>query len=200
MADDVEVKFTKAQVLSAQIVDAFARSGIPSPSDPSNPFHVRAKESEAMFTAAMAFLKRVPGPVGDLCAYAWDIFHHGHVRMAVGPDVPSLHLAIAGSPLSAQCLVFVPHEWPDMVRGEPLMQVGAVVFTASQAVDFHNGMFPPREPSSRIKERAASFEAEYLRMIPAESLNDYQREVLVKNPAGFHERFSYHRRPVIGKD
>jgi len=200
--DDSEIKVTPAQRLAAQVLDAFTRKDVPGleDMDPKDPFAVMTKASESLFTLTMDLLRRSGGPVGEMCSYAWDVFHHGHVQLAVGPEVPSLHVAIVGTAKEARCLVFVPHGWPDMIKEAPLMQAGAIVFTASQVVDFYNGMYPPKTPSSRIQERASAFEAEFLRDADISSLNEYQRGVVARNKPGGLAKMTYVRRPMAGKN
>lgn len=132
------------------------------PSD--DPFAKNAFQSEQLFTSAVDVFRRSNNPIiKDLMSYVWDVFHHRHILMAIGPQVKAITFA-AGCKRDGtiQGLVFIPTNWPDMVKTEPVMQMGAVLFTGSQVSDFYNGRIISQEEQSLVLTRAQSYEAEYL--------------------------------------
>jgi hypothetical protein len=164
-------------------------------------FAVNASQSEKLFTTAVAVLKVSSNPIiSDLMSYVWDVFHHRHILMVVGPKVPSITFgATLKSSGEVQGLVFVPPNWPDMVKDQPLMQIGAIIFTGSQVVDFYNDRITSKGVDPLVLDRAKSYESEYLLLLHnrGATLNEYQKEVLTQNPTGFKTELSYPRKPVV---
>jgi hypothetical protein len=156
---------------------------------------------EQAFTAGVDTLRRFQNAaISDLMSYVWDIYHYNHVMMALGPNIPSLSIAVTGTKGNLRALTFVPHNWAEMIKEDPVMQLGAVLFVGSQATDFYNNRFATKEESLLSRVRATSYEAEYLRLIQDSSkLNDYQQSVLAKYPNGFDTSLTYTRRPVLPK-
>src|SRR5262249_18302332 len=96
-----------------------------------------------------------------------------------------------------EALVFVPKDWPAMAAANPLLQLGAVVFVGSQAVDFATARIG-RDSSTKIKDRAQAYEAEYLRSFGLEAeLDAYQKDLLKRWPR-FPPRLDYRRKEIRG--
>jgi len=167
--------------------------------DQNDPFAQKALWAQNLFTGGVAALIALDNRIlSDLMSYTWDVFHHRHVVLAMGPNVPSLSFALAGGKDGTKALVFAPHNWVDMVKEDPLMQLGAIIFVSSQAVDYYNGILTGRIDAAIAKDRAKSYEAEYLRMMMLNHrLNEYQRSILVKYPDGFDSTKAYARKPVL---
>lgn len=167
--------------------------------DPKDPLAQIGRTCEKLFTLGVATLSKFGNPViQDLMSYVWDVYHYRHVAMAIGPNVPSLSMTVAQSRKTGdiQALTFAPHNWPEMVAQDPVMQLGAIIAMGSQATDFYNNKILSKEDSLVVKERALSYEAEYLKMIEGHPFNEYQQEVLAKYPNGFDASFSYQRKPI----
>lgn len=166
--------------------------------DPSDPFAQKARIAQDLFTGGVHALRIIDNPaISGLMSYVWDIFHHRHVLMAMGPDVPSLSFALAGKEGGGlQALVFAPHNWPDMVKEDPLMQLGAIIANGSQCADFYNGLINSPESVNTARSRANSYEAEFLLMLDS-PLNEYQREILALYPKGWDPILGYVRKPII---
>lgn len=167
--------------------------------DQTDPFAQRAKLSEGLFTAGVHALRLIGNPIiNGLMSYVWGIFHHRHILLAMGPDVPSLSFAVASKKGGGlQALVFAPHNWPDMVKEDPLMQLGAIVANGSQCTDFYNGLINGQEGIDNARIRANSYEAEYLRMLDNHPLNEYQKGILTLYPKGWDPLLSYARKPIV---
>lgn len=142
-------------------------------------------------TSGVDFLRSVfPNEaVQKLMKLVWDIIGHKITPIALGPQVPSISLAVFGSPALPQAAIFLPHNWLDDVKADPVLQMGALVFVGSQALDFYNqkvGRAPAQGPES--VRRARAYEAEYLltvkKMGPQTKFNDYQKKVLDDFPEG----------------
>lgn len=159
-----------------------------------------AIQAEQLFTSAVDVLRRSDNPViSDLMAYVWDVFHHRHILMAIGPQVKTITFAAASKKDGTlQGLTFLPPNWPEMVKTEPVMQMGAVLFVGSQVADFYNSRVISQEEQALVLTRSRSYEAEYLLILHNGGfpLNEYQREVLASNPTGFNPALAYPRKPV----
>lgn len=166
--------------------------------NPIDPFAQQALTAQELFSGGVAALKGLDNPIlSELMSYVWDVFHHRHVLMVMGPDVPSLSFALAGGKDGLRALVFAPHNWENMVTKDPLMQLGAIISTGSQAADYYNGLITGRIDVAIARDRAESYEAEYLRMIRSQPLNEYQLRIRSKYPDGFDSTMAYRRKPVV---
>lgn len=159
------------------------------------------KRIEALFTGGVDLLRKlVPNPrIQALGSDIWQVFEHRHVVLAVGPPVPSLSFAVLAKAGVIQALLLAPDEWDKRAVADPIMQLGAIVMTGSQAVDFYNGRFLV-EGRDVIVRRSLSYEAEYLLSFGPIELNDYQKKVLQDFPAGFDPSLDYVRKPILPKN
>lgn len=168
-----------------------------------DPERVQGEQLGDAFTAGVDVLRGLAGdeaaPVQQLGEYAYQVIHHRHAAVAVGPEVDSVSVLVAIRAGVPECFVFLPHQWQRMVMEAPLMQLGALVGACSKVTDFYNGRFGADLPRV-IERRAMSLEAELLRLeafrVLAGKLNDYQREVVKRYPAGNFKRYGYTRRTV----
>lgn len=156
----------------------------------------KAKEVETLFTEGVEVLRALfPNErVRGLAQAIWDVFHHRRVVLAMGPEVPTLTFAAFGSAKGLQGIAFAPHNWAEIVREDPLMQLGAVVMVGSQAVDFYNGRLLT-DSRATFGQRAMAYEAEYLRTLALDAPNPYQKKVLTEHPT-WDPAFEYDRKPV----
>ena len=163
-----------------------------------DPFIQKALWAQSLFTGGVTALKSWDNPViSDLMSYVWDVFHHHHVSMVMGPDVSVLSFALARGKEGLKAIIFAPHNWADMVKGDPLMQLGAIITNGSQAVDYYNGLITGRIDIAIARDRAESYEAEYLKMMKkSHPLNEYQWSILAKYPDGFDSTKAYERKLV----
>jgi hypothetical protein len=187
-----------AEVLSAFTPDSPNHHNLKD-MDLGDPFAQTGYLCEQTFTAGVDTLRRFENaPIGNLMSYVWDIYHYHHVVVALGPDVPSLSIAVTKKGDLLQALTFVPHRWLEMIKEDPVMQLGALIFVGSQVTDYYNNRIMTRENNELSKQRATSYEAEYLRLIQGSNFkfNSYQESVLKKYPNGFDTSLAYERKPV----
>lgn len=153
----------------------------------SDPTATLGKTCEALFTNGVDVLRSVlPNDrVRALARVVWDLVGHKQVLVGLGPDVPSLAFTAMQHKGVDQAIILMPRAWPEMVRQDMFMQLGAVLFVGVQAVDFYNDRLVG-DSTARIRWQA--YEAELLhtlaRMLTHWAPNEYQREVMKKYPSG----------------
>lgn len=165
------------------------------------------------FTNMVATMKdpgKVPlKPINDLMSLVWGLVGKKAIPtgMTGHPMIKTLAFYAEASGGNMAVAILVPEEWPQMVREDPCMQMGALVFVGSQAKDHWNlkvveqivknpkqvmidtpevTMGSPGENPVVI--RARSYEAEFLHWVrrnePKFAFNEYQQKVLEKFPNG----------------
>jgi len=168
--------------------------------DADNPLAKLGVQCQNLFTSGVIVLRESGSPIiSSLMVDVWNIYHHRHVVMAIGPNVPSLSISVVqDSKGIIHALTFAPYAWPQMVKEDPSMELGAILSIGSQVVDYYNNKLLSQEDSSTSKQRALSYEAEFLRLLKrgGSVLNGYQEDVLLKYPNGFDPVFSYPRKQV----
>lgn len=156
----------------------------------------RANRLEKYFTSGVGAIQLIQNPIfPPFARYVWDVFHYRYVVAAVGAPVKSVTFAV----MNHQAMILLPLDWEQMIKDEPLMQLGALIFSGSQAVDYYNGLFAPGviTHASRdvILKRAKNYEAEYLRTLSLAKMNSYQEKVLKECPV-FDTSLLYELKPV----
>lgn len=189
--------------LMAQIVLAFQPdAGVRIENlNPDEELAQRGRAIEGIFTAGVHLLKTaVPNArIQSLGGAIWDVFHHRHVVVAMGPPVPSLSFVAMGPRDRLQALVLTPHDWGTTAPADPVTQLGAIVLVGSQAVDFYNGRFQSEGPQL-VTRRSRAYEAEFLRGFEATiPMNDYQQKVLQEHHF-FDPALDYPRKAVEPKN
>jgi len=178
--------------LHTQVLAAFLREGVKADDLPdSDPLKAKAQELGTAFTEAVDYLRRSfrNERIQKLAALAWPIIEHRIVQVALGPNVPSLSMGVLGNEANQRAYIFAPHAWLEEAKADPILQMGAVVFVISQAVDYHNQRLV-RDQEGTVK-RARAHEAEYLltvdRLYPEHApFNQYQQELLKALPEGLN--------------
>ncbi len=176
----------------AQVFAAFAQEGQNVETMPKDdPLRIAGERMGNMFTEGVLLLRGFPNQaIQDLAMMVWDIVGNRVVLTALGPAVPSLSLAAIKMRDTGETkgIIFVPHNWPTMVREDPVYQLGALVFVGSQAVDYYNERLTTPKEAEAAKKRARAHEAEYLLAIrgisPEIPFNEWQRSVLYEYPQG----------------
>jgi hypothetical protein len=146
----------------------------------------KAKAMETAFTAGVAFLRDLyPNErIRKLATLVWDIVGGHRVPVVLGPKVPTMSLCMIGTKdpktqemTGMRAVIMLPHHWMDLVEANPLLQMGAIVFVGSQAIDFVHG-----RTQHGVLDRARGYEAEYLKTlrekVPAWQPTDYQTGIL----------------------
>lgn len=173
--------------------------------NPEDDLAKRGQQFSDFFTRCVATFKVWPDPhIALLANHIWDVFHNKHVQLCIGPQLSSLHLAIVPPQFLAKlnlpvgvdhrCLVFAPPTWTDLIKEDPIMQMGGVLFVGSQSVDFYNGrhLIDPKA----LGARAAMYESRFLKTMPPEKLNGYQKSLITKYKGEIDTSLTYERRPV----
>jgi len=148
------------------------------------------KECADLFTNAVATLRAVvPNErIQKLATVLWDLVGNKYVLIALGPKVPGLVFSVMRVKGVMQGIVFIPENWPEMSRTDTFMQLGAVLFTGAQIVDYYNDRL--LEPAA--KARWGAYEAELLlllrQLLPTWKPNEYQLEAMKRFPAGLNTK------------
>jgi hypothetical protein len=148
-----------------------------------------ARQCENLFTYGVdVFRSFLPNDrLRALARVVWDLVGHKQVLVAIGPNVPSLSFAVMQLKSVRQGLVLIPKNWPEQIKTDYFMQLGAIIFTGAKVVDFYNDRLIDDPVASS---RWSAYEAEYLHLIgkllPRFGFqpNDYQRGVMAKFPSG----------------
>ena len=182
--------------LAAELIHGFTHGVNVEAIDQGSEDAKRAHRLEKYFTSGVGTIQLLPNPIfPPFSRYLWDVFHYRYVVAAVGPPVKSVTFAV----LNHQAMVILPPDWEEMILGDTLMQLGGIIYAGSQAIDYYNGLFAPgvitKASRDVILQRSKNYEAEYLRMLSTDKLNDYQKKVLKECPS-FDTALYYERKPV----
>lgn len=149
------------------------------------------KACEKLFTGGVGVLRsNVPNDrIRALGRVVWDLVGHKQVLTAIGPDVPSLSFTVMKLKEMHQAIILIPKQWPKMVKDDPFMQLGAILFVGAQAVDFYNDRLLGDDG---VQRRWQAYEAELLHsimtLLPRWKPNEYQREILARFPDGLDSK------------
>lgn len=192
--------------LVGQVIQAFAGDAKRLEDlNPEDDLAKRGQQHSNHWTDAVAALGMWPDSViSALGRYTWEVFHNRHVLLIMGPEVKALHTAIVPPTLleklgfptgpAHQCVIITPPDWIKMIKEDPVMQLGGVLFCSSQATDFYNGrhLIEPQE----LLTRAQMYEARFLRGMPSEKLNAYQKDIVAKFEGKIDSKLLYERKNV----
>jgi len=140
-----------------------------------------------LFTGGVEILRSlIPNDrIRALARVVWDLVGNKRALVAIGPDVPTLSFTAMRNGTEIQGIIVVPKIWPQLVKEDTFMQLGAILFVGAQVVDFYNDRLFD-DPTARSRWHA--YEAELLltlqRTSPSWKPNDYQRQTLEKFPSG----------------
>jgi len=125
----------------------------------------KAKSIERVFTLGVDFLRsEFPNPaINRLMGIVSDVVQQRVAPVCSGLKVPTLSFIIAGVKTAPQAMIATPADWVEMVRQDPLTQLGSLVSVGSQAVDYANDRFLGERSS--VLPRARAYEAEYLNTV-----------------------------------
>lgn len=194
----------KTQTLEAQILDFLQSLRNAKELSKDDPNYNGGREVEALFTGGVDFLRSIfPNPViRRLASVLWETVGQKITPVAWGPPVRSLSFMVTGPKSAPQAMIIAPQTWADMVSQDPIMQLGALVFVGSQAVDYAHEHFLA---DANVKSRAIAYEAEFLNTVrsltPAWEPCDYQSSVLQEFPDGLAtpkaQKITYPIRPLV---
>lgn len=140
--------------------------------------------------------KRFPNnQVNELVTLGWRLIGNKITPVVLDQwGTPTLSFAAMGKVQEHVGVIIMPTNYIDLVREDPVMQLGAIVFTASQARDYYTGKMG-NESSHDINKRARAFEADALNTLDhlaqGEGLqlewNTYQQAILAEFPRGLED-------------
>lgn len=164
----------------------------------------RTKEIDVLFSGAVEFLRTAfPNPSIKRMA----VVMNDAVIQKVTPLTPGTVKGMAFLATSEngghQAMIVAPENWHEMIRQDPITQLGAVVLAGSHAVDYVNERFLI-DPENVVT-RAVAYEAEYLLTVrslsPSWELSEYHQKVLGEYPEGLAtpkaKRVLYDAKPLI---
>jgi hypothetical protein len=149
-----------------------------------------AKAIEGMFTALVAEMKKpesIPLPnINKLMDLYWNLVGNKICPTAITDSVPSLSFWGEMKDLDSVAFILAPPNWLHQLCENPSMQLGALIFTASQARDYWNNLMPSEEKFMR--QRAWAYESEFLHYWQEQNKdwkpNEYQANVMKEYPKG----------------
>lgn len=154
--------------------------------------------TEENFKSGIETLKKITynEKLKTLASYSYELFERNYVKFALG-DVKALTMAVLGKENSIIGLVIAPYDWTISCNRNQALQLGAIVFCCSQAVDFYNGRV---ENPDLMQIRAAAYEAEYLNAIkgmPNLNLTEYQEKIVERFPNGLPPDLLPPLKPIV---
>jgi|SRR5688572_9798220 len=154
---------------------------------------------ERLYTATVASVASHPNKMlATLGKNLWSVMHHRHVALVMHDGFPSMSFFVAAPRRGerAQGMIVAPGPWVALMKSQPLVAIGAVIFAGSQAVDFYNDRLIGEPTRERAIQRALAYEAEFLKGFPDYPLSDYQKGLLKMHPEGITAAHLYDYRPV----
>lgn len=158
-----------------------------------NPVYLKHKLMESEFSDLVDVMRQykwLPLPtVNKLMTLLWRIVGNKIAPVAMNPKIPTLSFWCEIQRNRSLAVIMIPDNWHDMLVEDSHMQMGALVFAASQAKDYWNHKFAPTTISKQeIHDRAWSSEAELLhffaRTAPDFHANAYQNKIMERYPNG----------------
>ena len=162
--------------------------------DPEDPGRLSGIQIEVLTADVVDFLRNPAmfdcPKVNDLMQLVRHIFEHKVVPIGIGPpvDTPTLVVVPAG------VVICMPPDWHDKMEQDPQMQIGAVVYTGSNVRDYFRGNILSPLDDETIKDRASSYEAEYLHAIKRLGItefDEYQQQLMTQFPDGVPDLLAY---------
>jgi hypothetical protein len=146
-----------------------------------------AYKSAHLYIKVLVQARTLPHPdtqrmIDHLC----EIIYHNLVFISVteGSDILVNVQDVEGC--FQQAMIQIPVDWLETFLEDPIYQVGGVLYTGSQAVDFYNGRFALDHNNSTAL--AQAHESELLKLVdqefPEYQLDSYQKHLLEKFPDG----------------
>lgn len=187
----------------AQVLHALTTKDMKFPKDlpAGDAFVILGQLCSEIFTGGVDILRNSENPhISDLMGYVWNVFHNHHALLALGPKVPSLSITAAiQRDGSSRIIVIPPHGWPEMVQGDNVYQLGAIVFISSQVADLYNRRVVSDETKTEMVKLSTSYESEFLHFVKSlghEKFNEYQKQVMREFPNGLDTSLLYDRKQV----
>lgn len=131
--------------------------------------------------------------INELMALFWDLVGQKVFPAGVSPIVTRLSFGAAQNKNSGKLVgaILCPTDWVKRMADNPVLEMGGMVFVASQARDMYNDKLDPKDvkrSQDEIVARARAFEAEFLiwasQNIPGYDPDDYQKNIVKQFPRG----------------
>lgn len=150
-----------------------------------------AYKATALYIRVLGQLRNFPHPATQAMADALcEIVYHNLVFVSLADPSADMRVYVSTVEGTAfqQAIIQVPSDWLEMFLEDPIYQLGGVLYTGSQAVDYYNGRLTAVPSTSTSL--AQAHEAEMLRLalqeFPAYQLDSYQETLLEKFPDGLN--------------
>ena len=148
----------------------------------------QGNKAATLYIRALSQLRAFPHPateamIESLC----EIVYHNLVFVSLTRPSATLQIRVTSvEGVFEQAVIRLPLNWLDLFQEDPIFQLGSVLYTGSQAVDFYNGRLS--QDAVRSCNLAQAHEAELLKFVaremPEYGLDAYQLRVLEKYPQG----------------
>jgi len=127
--------------------------------------------------------------INELARLLWRLVGNRIVPSSVMPGIPTMSFWCEIKKGEMFATIICPLDWPQRLKDDPYMQMGAMVFNASRARDYWNHrIIDITDTKEEQYDRAMAFEAELLCYFQQHTTdfvpNEYQKQVLEKFPAG----------------
>lgn len=131
----------------------------------------------------------------ELAMHIWDVVRYGAVKTAVTTEVETISFAAINMNDSICAIILIPTRWLIFCAHDLRAQMGGILLSGSNAVDWFHGRIMIDGPE-KVKKRARAYEAEYVQSLGNVVVDDpYYKELLVEFPDGFPEELEYMRLP-----
>lgn len=124
-------------------------------------------DTVTVFVAYLRDPSRFPNlKVNKLTYLLWDLVGNDWCPCVVA-EVPTLSFAAERNTRTGltQSFILVPFQWLEQIEKNPEEQIAAVVYVASQVVDFYSGRLGGTESRQLVLDRAATYEVEALKTL-----------------------------------
>jgi hypothetical protein len=150
----------------------------------------QAHKSASLYIKVLSQLRDFPHVETQAMADSlWEIVYHNLVFVSLAEPGEAMRMLVSDvEGTFQQAVIRVPEDWLELFLDDPIYQLGGVLYTGSQAVDFYNGRLGG-DPN-KSSDLAQAHEAEILRLasqeFPSYQLDSYQRKLLEKFPQGLN--------------
>lgn len=152
------------------------------------------KLAEDEFTDLVVYLsnsKYISSPsITDLMRLFYNLVGSKKTPVGMTESVESLSFYLEKMKEASIAFVLMPFAWSQILRNNPFLQMGAMVFVASQCKDYWNNRLTV-DTKQVILDRAMAHEAEVLHLFQKNFTNfdptEYQKSVMQKFPSGLND-------------
>lgn len=124
--------------------------------------------------------------IRDMASTLWELVSKNAVMITTSPRENLTFVVDDLEGLIHQAVIILPENWVTLFRTDPIFNIGGVLYTGSQAIDFYNGRLIGQQEEATLRSQA--YEAEILYRtrleIPQYLFQPYQEQVMEKFPLG----------------